>query len=133
MPLSAELHFVSYNTKIWDTLYNYSHPLVYQLVEVRYFPVLASVFFLVAVLIIKMKSRDPLHPAKLFFAGAIGTAGFSLFRFIVFQGYRDNLVWMDFWEEITEFLFIAGVVVILWYFRRSLFGSKAASKSAAFN
>jgi hypothetical protein len=62
-----------------------------------------------------------MHPSKIFFAGAIGTSGFSLFRFLVFQGYRDNLVWMDFWEETTELLYIAGVVVILWYFRRSLF------------
>jgi len=62
-----------------------------------------------------------LHPSKIFFAGALGACGFSLFRFLVFQGYRDNLVWMDFWEETTELLYIAGIVAILWYFRRSLF------------
>ncbi len=26
MPLFAELKMVSYNTKIWGTFYNYSHP-----------------------------------------------------------------------------------------------------------
>jgi len=121
MPITAQLYTISYNTQIWGTPYNYNHPIIYQLAEVRYYPALASVMFLTAALILKFKPHKPLHPSKIFFAGAIGAFGFSLFRFLVFQGYRDNLVWMDFWEETTEFLYIAGVVVILWYFRRALF------------
>ena len=121
MPLTAQLYTISYNTEIWGTPYNYNHPIIYQLAEVRYYPALASVMFLTAALLSKFKHRKPLHPAKIFFAGALGACGFSLFRFLLFQGYRDNLVWMDFWEETAEFLYIAGVVVILWYFRRALF------------
>jgi hypothetical protein len=121
MPLTAQLYTISYNTEIWDTPYNYNHPIIYQLAEIRYYPALASAMFLSAALLLKFKHHKPLHPSKIFFAGAIGAFGFSLFRFLVFQGYRDNLVWMDFWEETTEFLYIAGVVVILWYFRRALF------------
>lgn len=121
MPLTAQLYSISYNTEIWGTPYNYNHPIIYQLAEVRYYPALASVMFLTAALLLKFKHHKPMHPSKIFFAGAIGAFGFSLFRFLVFQGYRDNLVWMDFWEETTEFLYIAGVVVILWYFRRALF------------
>jgi hypothetical protein len=55
------------------------------------------------------------------FAAGVGPFGFSLFRFIVFRGFRTNLAWMDFWEEITEFIFILGVILVLWFFRRSLF------------
>jgi hypothetical protein len=121
MPLTAQLYTISYNTEIWGTPYNYNHPIIYQLAEVRYYPALASVMFLTAALLLKFKHHKPLHPSKILFAGASGAFGFSLFRFLVFQGYRDNLVWMDFWEETTEFLYIGGVVVILWYFRRALF------------
>lgn len=121
MPLTARIYTSSYGTEIWGTPYNYNHPVIYQLAEIRYYPVLASAMFLTAALLLKFKHHNPLHPSKVFFAGAIGAFGFSLFRFLVFQGYRDNLVWMDFWEETTEFLYIAGVVLILWHFRRTLF------------
>ena len=121
MPLGAQLHIVSYSTSIWGTAYTYKHPVVYQLAEIRYYPLLASGLFLAASITVWLKKDNPLHPSKLLFAAATGVMGFSFFRFIVFQGFRTNLVWMDFWEEITEFLYITAVVVILWYFRRSFF------------
>jgi len=121
MPLTAQPYAVSYTTEIWGTIYNYNHPIIYQLAEVRYYPVMASVMFLAAALMLKLKRRNPLQPSKILFAGAVGAFGFSVFRMIVFQVYRDNLFWMDFWEEITEFIYISIVFVILWYFRRSLF------------
>ena len=130
LPLSAQLYLVSYNTSIWGTAYTYKHPIVYQLAEFRYYPVLASALFITASLTLWFKQQNPLHPAKLLFGAAIGVMGFSLFRFIVFQGFRTRLVWMDFWEEITEFIYIAVVAVILWYFRRSFFGDRPAEKSA---
>ena len=130
LPLAGQLHIISYNTIIWGTPYTYKHPAVYQLAEIRYYPLLASALFLAASLTLWRKDETPLHPSKLLFAAAIGVMGFSLFRFIVFQGFRTRLVWMDFWEEITEFIYIAAIVAILWYFRRSLFALQAGSKSA---
>lgn len=130
IPLSAELHVVSYNTKIWGTLYNYNHPIIYQLFEFRYFPLLASGLFLAAALILWFGRHNPLHLSKLIFAAGVGPFGFSLFRFIVFHGYRTNLAWMDFWEEITEFIFILGVISVLWFFRRSLFKSNSEPDAA---
>ena len=62
--------------------------------------------------------------AKIVLAAAFGAAGFSFFRFILFHGYQENLVWMEFWEEITEFIFVAGTAFILWQFRRFLLGWK---------
>jgi hypothetical protein len=128
MPLSSELHLVSYNTSIWGTAYNYSHPVIYQLFEFRYFPLLASVLFLAAALILRFGRRNRLHLSKMIFAAAFGPFVFSLFRFIVFHGYRTNLIWMDFWEEVTEFIFILGVISVLWHFRNPLF--KRESESA---
>lgn len=121
MPLSAELHLVSYNTTIWGTLYNYNHPIVYQLVEVRYYPFLAAALFLAASLTLWCKRENPLQPSKLLFAAALGVMGFSFFRFIVFHGFRTKLVWMDFWEEVTEFVYVMAVILMLWIFRSQLF------------
>jgi len=120
MPLFAELKMISYNTEIWDTFYNYSHPVIYQVFEVRYGPIIASAAFASAALILLIKKTDPFPLAKILFACACGAMGFSFFRFILFQGFQDNLVWMEFWEEITEFIFIAGVSFLLWLFRHSL-------------
>ena len=125
MPLSTELHVVSYNTRIWGAPYNYNHPIIYQLFEFRYFPLLASGLFLAAALILRFGRHNRLHLSKILFAAAIGPFGFSLFRLIVFYGHRTNLVWMDFWEEITEFIFISGVISVLWFFRRSIFKREA--------
>ncbi|HSQ85634.1 MAG TPA: hypothetical protein VLM43_13020 [Desulfobacterales bacterium] len=130
MPLSAELHVVSYNTKIWGTFYNYKHPIIYQLFEFRYFPLLASGLFLVAALILWFGRHNRLHLSKMVFAAAVGPFGFSLFRLVVFYAYRTNLVWMDFWEEMTEFIFILGVISVLWFFRRSLFKRRSESDVA---
>ena len=127
MPLSAELHVVSYNTKIWGTSYNYNHPIIYQVFEFRYFPLLASGLFSAAALILWFGRQNRLHLSKIIFAAAIGPFGFSLFRFVVFQGFRINLAWMDIWEEITEFIFILGVISVLWFFRRSLFKRESES------
>jgi len=124
MPLFAEMEMVSYNTVIWGTPYNYSHPAVYQLFEIRYLPVVAGISFVLTALILLLKKTDPLPMAKVFFSAACGAAGFSFFRFILFHGYQDNLVWMEFWEEITEFVFICGLGFILWQFQRPLLGWK---------
>jgi len=124
MPLSADLKMVSYNTVIWKTPYNYSHPVVYQLFELRYLPVVASVTFAITALVLLFKKTDPFPISKGLFSIAFGAAGFSFFRFILFHGYQDHLVWMEFWEEITEFVFIAGVMFMVWQFRRSLLGWK---------
>ena len=130
MPLSAELHEVSYNSKIWGTAYNYNHPVIYQLFEFRYFPLLAAGLFLAAALVLWFGRHNRLHLSKMIFAAGVGPLGFSLFRFIVFYGHRTNLAWMDFWEEITEFIFILGVISVLWFFRRSLFKSKSEPEAA---
>jgi rhodanese-related sulfurtransferase len=124
MPLFAKLKMVSYNTEIWKTLYNYSHPVVYQLFEVRYCPIFASAAFLSVGLTLLAKKATPLPVIKIVTASAFGAAGFSFFRFILFHAYRDNLVWMEFWEEITKFIFIIGVAFLLWLFRRTFFGLK---------
>ncbi|MBU1056467.1 MAG: rhodanese-like domain-containing protein [Proteobacteria bacterium] len=120
MPVCAKLKMVSYNTIIVDIAYNYSHPVIYQLFEMQYLPVVASILMLAATFIL-WKNKNAVHTAKLVFAAAIGTMSFAIFRFVLFHCYDDSLFWMDFWEEITEFCFILSILFVLWTFRRSFF------------
>ena len=39
---------------------------------------------------------------------------------VLLKSYLDNLVWFVFWEEATEFLYVAGVALTLRIFSASL-------------
>jgi hypothetical protein len=43
-----------------------------------------------------------------------------MFRVTLGLVYADRLVWAIFWEELTELMFVAAVMFILWIFRRTL-------------
>lgn len=38
--------------------------------------------------------------------------------------FTNNLMWFDVWEEVTEFLFLLGTGLGLWFFRHTLFVKK---------
>jgi len=121
MPLAADYDGVTYNTQILGTDYSYSHPAIYQLFEIRYCPVVAIVFFAAALVTFYLRKADPLPFAKVLFASGLGFFGFSMFRLVLFQVYRDNLTWFVFWEELTELIYIFGTGAVLWIFRGRLF------------
>ena len=52
--------------------------------------------------------------SKVFLPAGVGPLGFSFLRGILFKWYSHNLVWMIFWEEFTELLMVAAVIVVLW-------------------
>jgi rhodanese-related sulfurtransferase len=119
-PLSAALVPVSYNTTIFGTFYNYSHPVLCQIFETRYLPATAVVLFTTSLGILRYARKNPVLWSKVFFSAGFGAIGFSFFRLLVFHAYRDNLVWFGAWEEVTELLFILGVGLVLWVFRAAL-------------
>jgi rhodanese-related sulfurtransferase len=121
MPLAADSFAVIYNTKIFGADYSYSHPAIYQIFEIRYCPIVALIFFAAALVTFYLRKEDPLPSAKILLASGFGFFGFSMFRLVLFQVYRDNLAWFVFWEEVTELIYIAGVGAVLWIFRRQLF------------
>ena len=51
----------------------------------------------------------------------MGPLGFALLRLVINGPYGQNLVWRNWWEEASEWLFIVGVGFVLWTFRRGLF------------
>jgi hypothetical protein len=130
-PLCVELLPVSYNTAISGTFYNYSHPVVEQAFEVRYLPALAVLLLLVSVVVLRFRKRDAVLWSKVFFAAGMGAAGFSFFRMVLFHAFRDDLVWLDTWEELTELLYVLGVAAILWVFHETLFADPASALAPA--
>jgi hypothetical protein len=100
-PLCAELLTVSYNTRIYGTFYNYAHPVIHQIFEIRYLPAAALVLLTASWVVLKWAPRNPVLWSKLFFAAGTGALGFSFFRLVLLQVYRDNLVWFGAWEELT--------------------------------
>ena len=57
---------------------------------------------------------------KVLFAAGVGVLGFSFLRLVFFGIYQDNLIWFNFWEELTELMYMVGVGFALWTFRRGL-------------
>jgi hypothetical protein len=131
MLLLADTYPVSYNSKILGVAYNYSHSVFYQIFETRYCPIFAIILLAASYAVLLFKKKDAVAVSKVFFAAGMGPLGFGLLRLIFFGLYRDNLVWFNFWEEITELLYVAGIGVVLWLFRRGLFREKNITDTVA--
>ncbi len=129
IPLLASIFSVSYNTTIFDVFYNYSHPVIYQVFEIRYCPIYAVMLFITSFLVLLLKKNNAVGLSKVLFAAGMGPLGFAFLRLILFSLYQDNLVWFNFWEELTELMFIVGVGFTLWIFQRGLFQMKEAHGS----
>jgi len=121
IPLCAPWQTASYNTTIFRTFYNYSHPSIQQQLEILYCPMAAIVMFAASLLVLVLKTENPLDYAKLLFAGGAGLLGFAFLRGALFRMFASDMMWAAFWEEVTELLFIAGVCAVLWIFRQGLF------------
>ncbi len=124
MPLCAGFNLASYDTNILGTKHNYYHLPSSQLFELRYCAVLACVLFAASWLVLLFKPHEPVAPSKVLFAAAAGPLSFGLLRMFFVATFRENLIWFDVWEEITELLFIVSIAVVLWVFREALFVKK---------
>ncbi|UCF17849.1 MAG: hypothetical protein JSW59_10360, partial [Phycisphaerales bacterium] len=103
------------------TFYNYSYPVIRQQFEILYCPIAAIAMLVTSLLILFLKKENPLPLAKITFAAGMGPLGFAILRMIFTGTYSHNLMWSDFWEEITELLLVVGACVVLWIFRHRLF------------
>ena len=121
MPLSADWQAFSYNTSIYGTPYHFAHLWYQRVLETHYCSIAAIVLLTASLLILCFKRDNPLPPAKLAFAAAMGPLGFGFFRLLLATAYSRDLLWSNFWEESTELLFVVGVGIVLWIFRQGLF------------
>ena len=121
MPLCADLKTAAYDTIIMGKPVYFSETLSNQLFEIRYCPDLALLLLMASWLVLLFKRQDPVPLAKALFAAATGPMGFGFMRLFLAAAYRENPVWANAWEEITELLFVAAVAFVLWIFRQGLF------------
>jgi hypothetical protein len=131
MPFCADLLHVSYNTRIFGTFYNYSHPVLCQIFEIRYLPAAALILLTVSWIALGINQANSVWWSKVSFAAGCGAFGFAFFRLILMQIYRENLVWYATWEELTELLFILSAGLVLWVFRHGLFFKRPAAEQPA--
>jgi hypothetical protein len=88
--------------------------------ENGHLPVAAFVLLGISLVLLRPPKQDGTLWSKVLFASGIGAMGFSFFRLFLLHCCRDNLVWFGAWEEVTKLLFILGVALVLWTFRRAL-------------
>ncbi len=112
MPLTAPIGSHFYIGKVFNSSVIFGHPVIYQVLEARFYPLAALVFFVVSFFTLLFQREAGFEGSKIFYAIGLGPLGFSLMRFLCYWGYKENPLWADVWEEITEFLFIAFVLWI---------------------
>jgi rhodanese-related sulfurtransferase len=87
--------------------------------EFRVYPILGALGFIIAYLWMR-KGRRALTKAQLPFFLALGFTVYSYFRFGLFLTFNENQAWADWWEESTEFILVALVMVLLMVFKNQL-------------
>ncbi len=120
IPLLAITRAASYQVEILGVLHTYSHPVAYQIIEIRYVPTAAIILFAASLVILLRGKTGPARLSKALLAGGIGALGFSFLRLVLVGVYRENLLWFTFWEELTELIYISGIGFVLWTFRKPL-------------
>lgn len=89
-----------------------AHPVSYQLLETRLFPIVAMVLFALAYLLLLWRREGAFAASKLLCAAGCGPLAFSLMRFLCYRGFADQLLWANVWEETTELCFVAGILFV---------------------
>jgi len=89
------------------------------LTEFRLYPILGALSFMISFLYLR-RGRSGLIKAQLPFFLALGFTSYSFFRFGLLLTFNENQGWADWWEESTEFIMIAMVVLLLVVFKNQL-------------
>lgn len=119
MPLSTPLRPVHLILPVFGTDIEWTKTLPVMLVELRLYPILAVILFLLTAWKLR-GDKESIRKAEAPFFWAMGAMSFSLFRYFLLQSYRGMPVWADWWEEVTELVTIVGIALFLWIFRRQL-------------
>lgn len=89
------------------------HSLAQQVMETVLFPLVALLFLGTSLTVLLARKEAGFAMAKMTLAIGLGALGFSLLRFIIFRSFKYEPLWADVWEELTEFVFVAGSFYLL--------------------
>jgi rhodanese-related sulfurtransferase len=87
--------------------------------EFRVYPILGALCFIASYFWTR-KGRHALPKAQLPFFLALGFTFYSFFRFGLLLTFNENQAWADLWEESTEFIMVALVMILLLVFKNQL-------------
>jgi hypothetical protein len=119
MPLSSPLRPIVFTVDVLGTRVDYGQPIVNHLVELRLYPILAAMAFLVTLVLLRGGPSSTRRAEPVFFAG-FGLMSYSLLRSLLLNTFRENLYWSDFWEELTELAMVLFIGFVLVFLRRPL-------------
>ncbi|UCD79965.1 MAG: rhodanese-like domain-containing protein [Desulfobacterales bacterium] len=88
-------------------------------IEFRLYPILGAACFMMAFLWLR-RGKSGLLKSQLPFFLALGFTSYSFFRFGLLLTFSENQAWADWWEESTEFIMVAMVVLLLVVFKKQL-------------
>jgi len=120
MPLTAPFQLNAYRTELLGSPHYYYHMVTSQWFELRFCPLLALLFLTASWLVLLFKRTDPVSVSKALMAAGTGPLGFGIMRMSIVATFSGNQVWLNFWEESTELLFVLAVLLVLWTFRHRL-------------
>ena len=87
--------------------------------EFRLYPIIGALGFMIAFFYLR-RGRGGIIKAQLPFFLALGFTSYSFFRFGLLLTFNENQGWADWWEESTEFIMIAVVLLFIEIFKRQL-------------
>ena len=87
--------------------------------EFRLYPILGAAGFVMSFLWLR-RGQSGLLKSQFPFFLALGSTSYSFFRFGLLLTFNENQAWADWWEESTEFIMIAMVVLFLVVFKNQL-------------
>jgi len=117
LPLTADLKEHPASAMILGSPVLFDHPLSSQLLEARFFPFSAMLLLGLAWLFLLLRKEGGFTPSKLLLAAASGPFVFSLMRLLCYWGFSEQLLWANTWEELSELLFVGGILFIAWKVR----------------
>jgi rhodanese-related sulfurtransferase len=125
IPLAAELQDGAYTTLVLGRLHGYGHPVIHQLFELRYLPLVAILLYLACEASLLLSNGSEIE--GLLFSAASGALGFSYLRMVFVAPFANRLVWFAVWEELTELFYVGAICAVLWIFRVSIFERRQVS------
>lgn len=122
LPLTVSTAPTDYQTDLFGVSYSYARFGFYQWYESRLLPWIALACMAFAWAALWTRQKAPIPPVtKMFFSAGVGALGFAIFRVTLGALYAQDLVWFEFWEELTELMMVVSVTFILWQYQPELF------------
>jgi len=117
IPLTAALGGYHVVGDVFGTAVVFGHSLAQQILENRVWPLGAVLCLTVSFVVLQRRKETGFETAKSWLSAGLGLLGFSLMRFFVFSSFKENPIWADIWEELTESLFVFAVYFLLFMSR----------------